>query len=117
MYNTYMTNNNTVEVTMKYIVDIDGTICTHTAKNEYARAKPYEERIKYFNKLYDKGDEIHYWTARGSSSGIDWTDLTRHQLDVWGVKYTKLSLGKPSYDRWIDDKAFNVDHFFSELGD
>ena len=114
MYNTYMTNNNTVEVTMKYIVDIDGTICTITEKNGYANAKPYGHRIEYFNHLYDQGHEIHYWTARGGSSGIDWTELTKLQLFDWNVKYTSLQLGKPSYDVWIDDKAHNVDEYFKD---
>jgi len=50
--------------------------------------------------------------ARGSGSGIDWTELTKQQLDSWGCKYHEVRLGKPSYDIWIDDKAFNDEHFF-----
>lgn len=95
---------------MKYIVDIDGTICTNTF-GKYENATPFLKRIEYFNSLYDDGHEIHYWTARGSNSGIDWKDLTEHQLKMWAVKYTSLSLGKPSYDVWIDDKAFNSEEY------
>jgi hypothetical protein len=96
---------------MKYIVDIDGTICTPT-NSDYANAEPYLQRIKYFNMLYDAGNEIHYWTARGSNSGKDWLQLTLKQLSDWGVKYTTAKTGKPAYDIWIDDKAFNIGTYF-----
>jgi hypothetical protein len=96
---------------MKYIVDIDGTICTPT-NGDYVTAEPYLQRIEYFNMLYDAGNEIHYWTARGSNSGKDWLELTLEQLNNWGVKYTAVKTGKPVYDVWIDDKAFNVGTYF-----
>ena len=96
---------------MKYIIDIDGTICTLT-NGDYAEAEPYLFRIKHFNNLYDAGNEVHYWTARGSNSGKDWLELTLQQLNDWGVKYTTAKTGKPTYDVWIDDKAFNVGTYF-----
>lgn len=96
---------------MKYIVDIDGTICTNT-NGDYPNAEPYLTRIAYFNDLYDAGNEIHYWTARGSNTGKDWLELTLKQLDDWSVKYTSAKTGKPAYDIWIDDKAFNVGTYF-----
>jgi len=99
---------------MKYIVDIDGTICTMDPSHDYKKSKPYMSRIHQLNKMFDEGHEIHYWTARGSSSGIDWKDFTEAQLNWWGCKYTTLSLGKPSYDVWIDDKAFNPEDFFND---
>lgn len=96
---------------MKYIVDIDDTICK-TVDKDYVNSVPYKERIEKLNRLYDEGHIIHYWTARGTSSGIDWMELTRKQLDSWGCKYHVASVGKPSYDVWIDDKAVSLDHFF-----
>lgn len=96
----------------KYIVDIDGTICTSTTNGDYNSAKPLYDRIEHFNKLYESGNEIHYWTARGSSSGKNWVELTHTQLKNWGAKYTSLKLGKPTYDIWIDDKAINVEEYF-----
>lgn len=96
---------------MKLIVDIDGTICTPT-DGEYGIAQPYGDRIATLNRLYDEGHEVHYWTARGSSSGKDWTNLTQMQLELWGCRYTSLRLGKPSYDAWVDDKAFSPGDFF-----
>jgi hypothetical protein len=98
---------------MKYIVDIDGTICTNTY-GDYQSAEPIVNRIQYFNDLYDQGHEIHYWTARGGNSGIDWTTLTNQQFAKWQVKYTTLKLGKPTYDVWVDDKAFNSETYSYE---
>tara|TARA_R100000231_G_scaffold22927_1_gene21722 strand:- start:634 stop:975 length:342 start_codon:yes stop_codon:yes gene_type:complete len=96
-----------------YIVDIDGTICTHDNRTApYDEARPIKARIEFFNKLYEAGHTIIYWTARGSYSGVDYSELTKKQLDEWGVKRTDLRLGKPSYDYWIDDRAHNVEDFF-----
>jgi hypothetical protein len=96
---------------MIYYVDVDGTICTNT-EGDYHHAQPYMDRIHALNQLYDRGHEIHYWTARGSASGKDWTELTHNQLTDWGCRYSTLKLGKPSYDVWIDDKALSADEFF-----
>jgi hypothetical protein len=97
----------------KFLVDIDGTICQNT-HGEYHIAEPIQERINFFNELFDEGHEIIYWTARGGNSGKDWSELTQKQLNDWGVKRTDLRMDKPAYDFWIDDKAFNADHFFKE---
>jgi hypothetical protein len=97
---------------MIYMVDIDGTICTATF-GDYTKALPLTERIENLNRLYDEGHHLHYWTARGAQSGLDWKDLTEQQLNEWGVKYHELSFGKPHYDIWIDDKAHNSEVFFS----
>jgi hypothetical protein len=96
---------------MKYMVDIDNTICK-TKGSDYENSQPYENRISYLNMLFDQGNEIHYWTARGGNSGKDWYDFTKSQLESWGVKYTSFNTGKPSYDLWIDDKAIFSEVFF-----
>ena len=97
---------------MKYVVDIDGTIC-RTKGSDYENSEPIHVRINHFNMLYDWGNEIHYWTARGGNSGKDWSSLTEKQLKEWGCRYTSLKTGKPPYDWWIDDKAMNADLYFS----
>lgn len=97
-----------------YVVDVDGTICNDTGGN-YELAKPILYRIEHFNKLFDQGHEVHYWTARGGRSGITWSDKTKRQLDEWGVKYTTFSTGKKPYDVLVDDRAFNADSYFSAL--
>jgi hypothetical protein len=97
---------------MIYIIDIDNTICKTNA-SLYEGSQPYPEKIKKINQLYDDGHKVIYWTARGSSSGLDWSELTEKQLKSWGCKYHELRLGKPSYDIWVDDKAINEKDFFS----
>jgi hypothetical protein len=94
-----------------YVIDIDGTIC-NTSDGMYNSSHPYPTRIDYVNKLYDEGHTIIYWTARGGNSGLDWSDLTKQQLDSWGCKYHELRMKKPVYDVWVDDKAINDKAFF-----
>tara|TARA_R100000664_G_C2667538_1_gene81005 strand:+ start:125 stop:436 length:312 start_codon:yes stop_codon:yes gene_type:complete len=98
-------------------VDIDETICMYPGEREYEKAQPIEKNIKIINDLYDLGNEIVYWTARGSVTGIDWAELTVQQLKEWGAKYTKVKLKKPHYDMFICDKAINSIDFFKRLED
>lgn len=97
------------------MVDIDQTICltpTVDGKHRYDLSVPFKHRIEEINKLYDQGHTIKYWTARGSESGIDWTELTTQQLNDWDCKFHEVRVGKPSYDIWIDDKAISDKDFF-----
>ena len=83
---------------MKIYVDIDNTICK-TDGTDYKSATPIKKHIEKINKLYSEGNEIHYWTARGSVSKINFYDLTISQLKKWGCKYHSVSVGeKPFYD-------------------
>ena len=50
----------------------------------------------------------------GATRGIDWTDLTREQLDQWGCKYHQLHMGKPNFDVYVCDKSFNSEHWFTQ---
>ena len=99
---------------MNIYVDIDNTIA-YTTGTDYENAKPMLERIKVINDLYDKGNNITYWTGRGTVSKIDFTELTKKQLNSWGAKYHNLLLGKPPYDIFIDDKSFNSDDYFNSI--
>ena len=93
---------------MLIFVDIDNTICrTDESKGacKYEESTPILDKISYINSLYDSGNKITYWTARGRSSGIDYTDLTKKQLNDWNCKYHELRMDKPSYDLFIDDKT------------
>ena len=97
------------------MVDIDQTICLTPSvdgKHRYDLSVPFKHRIEEINKLYDQGHTIKYWTARGSESGIDWTELTTQQLNDWDCKFHEVRVGKPSYDIWIDDKAISDKDFF-----
>ena len=68
---------------MRYCFDIDGTICSTDC--HYEDAKPYKEVIDKINRLYNSGNTIILFTSRGTGSGIDWTELTKKQVDGWGV--------------------------------
>ena len=94
---------------MKIYVDIDNTICI-SETNDYKKSTPIVENINKINKLYDEGNEIIYWTARGKASGIDWSELTKKQLNSWNCKYTKLIMNeKPNYDLLICDKSKRIE--------
>ena len=93
--------------------DIDGTLCENTFGN-YQKAIPIKDRIEIVNELYESGNTINLFTARGTTTGINWTEVTKNQLKDWGVKYHSLKLGKPEADIYIDDKALNADYFFNK---
>ena len=109
----------------RYCVDIDGTICSPTVGRDYHKAEPWQDRIKVLNKLYDEGNYIIYFTARAMGRFSDQPhsiaaqkakevlfDLTKQQLDDWGVKYNELIMGKPHADFFIDDKGVKDEDFF-----
>ncbi len=89
-----------------YCIDVDGTICTE--KVEYEKALPIEKTIRKINELYDKGNTIILYSARGAYSGYDWTELTEKQLKTWGVKYHQFMLGKPYAHEYVDNKAVHI---------
>ena len=96
----------------RYCFDIDGTICTPgegCGTCQYEGATPKKDRIEKINKLYDEGNTIVYWTARGSRKQINWEELTKKQLDSWGAKYHELKVDKPFYDLFIEDKALRIE--------
>jgi hypothetical protein len=104
---------------MRYVIDIDGTICTNT-NGKYEDAVPFYDRIQHINQLYDEGNIIVFHTARGMRTHNDdviaahnqWYDFTKKQLDEWNIKYHKLVLGKPQGDIYVDDKGLNDYDFF-----
>jgi hypothetical protein len=97
----------------KYCFDLDGTLCTNT-EGDYEKAQPLSSRIKKVNELYESGDYILIFTARGYVTGIDWTILTKNQLTTWGVKHHELLLGKPFADIYIDDRGSTDRDFFCD---
>jgi len=99
---------------MIYFVDIDKTICELKDKDstirDYTNCIPLVDNIRKINKLYLQGHTIVYWTARGSvinQSGI-WA-ITMNQLEEWRCLFNELRLGKPYYDKIIDDKALSIE--------
>ena len=92
---------------MIYCFDIDGTLCSDTDGN-YPNAQPFPDVIAEINRLYTDGHQIVLYTARGSTTEIDWRELTEHQVKEWGIQYHALFMGKPTADIYIDDKAVSL---------
>ena len=98
---------------MKYVFDIDGTICKE--EGDVISRKAYIERINKINKLYDEGHEIVYMTARGLKSGRGekyYRPISEVQLKSWGCKYHELSFKIHVADFFIDDKGISDTDFF-----
>ena len=89
-------------------LDLDNTLCRTDGLN-YEGAEPMPDRIAVANRLYDEGNRIIIWTARGAVTGVTlalWS-LTKRQLKAWGVKYHELKLDKPYFDLLVDDRALS----------
>jgi len=105
----------------RYVFDIDGTICT-PCPGKYLEAKPYENRIKKVNSLFDQDNHIVFFTSRGMTGANGnvslcyerYYDITKRQLIEWGVKYHQLIMGKPAAEFYVDDHAWNDKDFFEE---
>jgi capsule biosynthesis phosphatase len=97
------------------IFDIDNTICRTTNK-KYNLSKPYKNKIKLINDLYKKGNIIKIFTARymGSHNGNinlinkKYYKKTLKQLKKWELNFHELIMGKPIFDLFVDDKAYNT---------
>lgn len=98
---------------MKYVIDIDNTICIE--EGPVIDRVPYMERINFINSLYDEGHYIVYHTARGLKSGRGeayYRPITEAQLEKWGAKYNELCFKQHDADYYIDDKMLSIKEFF-----
>lgn len=97
---------------MIYCFDLDGTLC-RTEGTDYEGSRPIEDRIREVNRLYDEGHTVVIDTGRGSSSGKRLFDMTRKQLESWGVRYHRLRVGvKVAADVYVDDRGKSDKDFF-----
>jgi len=107
---------------MIYCFDLDNTLCK-TIDKDYSASTPIQEMIDRVNYLYDNDHEIVIFTARGMGKfkgNVDkvyetYYELTESQIKRWGIRYTKLILGKPSFDFFIDDKNEKIEEFKSKV--
>ena len=78
-----------------YVIDIDGTICDWEAGRDYTLSEPFPERIKIINDLYDDGNIIKYFTARGMGRFKGDRDKAGYELiQTWqGFVYHMTSRG------------------------
>ena len=107
----------------KLAFDIDGVIC-FSNNSDYTNSKPNYKAINKINSLYKEGHKIIIFTARymgrtnedkNQAIKIGYNN-TLEQLKGWGLNYHELIFGKPSYDCFIDDKAFNYsENWIDEL--
>ena len=108
-----------------YAFDLDETLCIrkkgveNLGPKKYLYCLPIQDMIEKVNKLYDAGNTIIIYTARGMSQFngdihkvySELYDVTKKSLEEWGIKYHTLIMGKPHYDYLIDDKAININEF------
>ena len=104
---------------MNIAFDLDGVICHRKTElggpEKYLTCYPDQDVIDVVNALFDEGNYVIIYTARGMNTfnndvrkvydGL--YELTKNQLIKWGVKHHELVMGKVSYDVLIDDKALN----------
>ena len=91
-----------------FVFDIDGVIAYLSPDNNYSLAKPNFEIINKINELFNAGNYIVLFTARGSKTGKDWQSVTENQMKEWGVKFNEIRFGKPFADYYIDDRMLSV---------
>jgi len=99
--------------------DLDGVICHRKTElggsEKYLTCYPDQDVIDVVNALFDEGNYVIIYTARGMNTFNNDVrkvydslyDLTKKQLTAWGVRHHVLIMGKASYDVLIDDKALN----------
>ena len=101
--------------TLRFCFDLDGTLCRGGETGAYANARPLKHRIARVRELHEQGHYIIIDTARGTGTGEDWWELTREQLQRWGVPHHELRVGKKMVaDIYIDDRAVWDRDFFGD---
>jgi CMP-N-acetylneuraminic acid synthetase len=91
-----------------FAFDMDGVLATLVSDLDYAKAEPSRPGIELANRLYDAGNRIVVYTARGSLTGRDWEATTRSQLRRWGVRHHEVRFGKPAADYYVDDRMISL---------
>ncbi|MFU8831234.1 MAG: cytidylyltransferase domain-containing protein [Wenzhouxiangella sp.] len=100
----------------RLVVDIDGVLAEAVPDLDYAQAGPIRENVERVNALFEHGCHIVLFTARGSGTGQDWSEVTAEQMKRWGVRYHELRFGKPPADYYIDDRLVNLSQALSLCG-
>lgn len=98
---------------MKFVIDIDGTICTEERQFSRSMAEPLDGAIEALRALKDSGHTIILYSAR------TWAEyeMTVKWLNDHGFQYDQLVLGKPQGDVWIDDRAVRFTRWSEILED
>lgn len=96
----------------RFVFDIDGVIAGFRSGLDYEAALPNRKMIEIINRLYEWGNEIILFTARGFVTGIDWRAVTERQMQEWGLHYHELHFGKPNADYYVDDKMLEMNWLY-----
>lgn len=105
-----------------FVFDVDGTISSiKTADESYSGVKPFQDMIDSINHLYDRGNKIILFTARGMRTyNNDLELINKHVkpvLEEWlnrhNVQYHELIMGKPWGPNvtYVDDRGFQPEDF------
>ncbi|MEX3745389.1 MULTISPECIES: acylneuraminate cytidylyltransferase family protein [Lysinibacillus] len=97
----------------RFVFDIDGVIAEFREDLDYRFATPNKKMINIINQLYDAGNKIILFTARGYVTKQDWREVTAKQMVDWGLKYHELLFGKPNADYYVDDKMIHMKDLYS----
>ncbi len=92
----------------QFVFDIDGVIAQLNPKLNYADTEPVKQMVRIVNDIYNRGNSVILFTARGYVTGIDWREVTEKEMKDWGVQYTELKFGKPNAEYYIDDKFLDL---------
>ena len=105
-----------------FAFDLDDTLCfrdknlEHLGPKKYLHCVPIQSMIDIVNKLYDDGNTIYIYTARGMGQfngdvercKSELYEITLNSLCEWGIKHHGLHMGKLHYDYLIDDKSIGL---------
>lgn len=111
-----------------FIVDVDGTICDgaplEDGTYDYKNAVPIKSVIQRINHLYEAGNTIVLFTARGMRScGGDLEKIKKSVvptlqtwLETYNVKHHRLEIGKPWGENpiYIDNRSLSIKSFLQE---
>jgi capsule biosynthesis phosphatase len=100
---------------MKYVFDLDGTLCTQERSGEYHQALPIFQMIEKVRQLKKDGHIIVIHTARGMNTYkgniseiiYNISKMTEDWLRKYDVPFDEIFYGKPAGDFYIDDKGIN----------
>ena len=108
---------------LKFVFDIDGTLCPVKKKDEkYEDLVPYEDIVHKLREYHDAGAQIILFTSRNMNSyngqiGIInkvTAKILLEWLDKWNIPYEEIIYGKPwpgHYGFYVDDRAVRPDEF------
>lgn len=88
---------------MHIIIDLDGVIFEEREDRDYAKCIPLPGAVKGMSTLKSWGHTITIFSSRFPED----REVTIRCLEMHGILYDNLILGKPRGDLYVDDRAFH----------